>query len=241
MTDPALHRALQLASKAYFRGLGDRPPSKRGALSILQETSADFNLPEEGYDGELREDTPLRELVALAFDATAKEIDDRDHGPGILWNGVVERFSIFLITAAHYAEGDIGLETRHDEPETKIQPASKRRAPTWLWLWGTVLLAIPIALTRSSTHSTNSTLPVPNDLGRTSLQTFSPSSSADGNSSSSSLADSARQLLEVARAGQAHLLPQNDRAMNCSVLRLTLALSRSDTDIQRKYAVECKN
>lgn len=71
-------------------------PTKEQALSVLDIAAKNFHGADAEFDDEFFGETPLSKLVALAFDATPEEIDDRDNSTheGELWyEGPYRRFS----------------------------------------------------------------------------------------------------------------------------------------------------
>jgi hypothetical protein len=58
------------------------PPSKEEALAVLDAAAEEFRGADAEFDDELAFDSPLSRLVAIAFEATEKEIGSRDGHEG---------------------------------------------------------------------------------------------------------------------------------------------------------------
>jgi hypothetical protein len=113
------------------------------------------------FDDNLRSESPLRELVSLAFDASVEEIVDRDYGTGEVWQAVIERFSIYALTrparrAPRFVED---MEDAEDDRPSKLgdgldqtvspaQESEPRRPGTepgirwFVYAWGVVVVGL---------------------------------------------------------------------------------------------------
>ncbi len=73
---------MSAAAKAYWRGLSGRAPTRDEALAALDEMAETWRGADAEFDDDLlcADASPLAQLVAIAFGATAAEIADADDG-----------------------------------------------------------------------------------------------------------------------------------------------------------------
>lgn len=96
MGNHSVGRAMASAAKVFYLAIGDRIPTHDEALACLDMAAEQYIGADAEFDDELYEDTPLRRLVTIAFDATPAEIAARDAPASARddgWYEVIERFS----------------------------------------------------------------------------------------------------------------------------------------------------
>ena len=71
-------RAMSAAAKGFWAGNGEAPVTKDKALAVLDAAAEDFIGADAEFDDELRGDTPLSRLIAIAFEATPDLLASRD-------------------------------------------------------------------------------------------------------------------------------------------------------------------
>lgn len=89
-------RSMAAAAELFWHMKGDNAATKEEALAALDIAAQNYHGADAEFDNEFFGETPLSKLVALAFDATQEEIDDRDnftHGGDKWYEGPYKRFS----------------------------------------------------------------------------------------------------------------------------------------------------
>jgi len=177
--------------------------------------------------------TESREVV---IEATPDEILDRDTGNGELWSGVVERFSIFLLTSAKYSgeatneSSPSGLSVDHEKPIGNEKPAYATTPAEldlrWFKLAGIVVVAslFPVLM---------ATIQYPDYKTSTTSKSGSPvtsnQSSISTSATSATLTESANRMLALAQATPGSEAA-TQRDLNCKVILMTLAISQRRAD-----------
>ncbi len=149
-------RALATGARAYIKSTDGREPTRVEALAALTEIAAGLDTS-AGFDDGMLEDTPLRQLVAIAFHATPDEITDRDSGDGKVWANVTGRFSSFLCSISIERPANAIVENTSILPVSESVKAPSSRGRITIWDWLVAVAAIGVVIWISAKYSQRAT------------------------------------------------------------------------------------
>jgi hypothetical protein len=246
MAERDVYRALSLGAKSYFLGLGGRQPSSKEALAALRSIAAGLPVTGVGFEDPLHEDTALRRLVTIAFEATPEEIFDRENGSGNIWSAVIERFSIFLLTLEITGDDAENISAAANVPQER--PIEKETTTTGsspstrdyggFKVVGLVVGCSLLVLLAMTNLPRNPSYPGASPPTTSTSATANPTIGTSA--ASASLIESANRMLALAQATNGSAGDSEEakqRNLNCKVIRMTLAISQRPPDADESMAL----